>query len=119
METQLKNNSHNIRFAAIRYQIVIFQLMSYFLSHQVQNYSEIAYRMRSVEEIFKPASAKIHAATLNLQCAIEKERDDQANASKKLFLITIIASSCSEARQRIIWQKRGELIEEKSIGART
>ena len=37
--------------------------------------------MRSVEEFFKPASAKIHAAALNLQRAIEKERDDVANAA--------------------------------------
>ena len=75
--------------------------------------------MRSVQEFFKPASAKIHASALNLQGTIEKERDDEANASKKLFLITTIANSCSEARQRMNWQKRGELIEEKSIGART
>ena len=47
----------------------------------MQNYSEIAYKMRSVEEFFKPASAKIHAAALNLQRAIEKERDDVANAA--------------------------------------
>ena len=41
--------------------------------------------MKSVQEIFKPVSAKIHAAELNLQGAIEKERDDEANAAKKNY----------------------------------
>ena len=37
--------------------------------------------MRSVKETFKPVSAKIHVAALNLQGAIEKERE--TNAAKK------------------------------------
>ena len=41
--------------------------------------------MKSVEEFIKPVSAEIHAAALNLQGAIEKERDDKANAAKKII----------------------------------
>ena len=41
--------------------------------------------MRSVQEFFKPVSAKIHASALNLQGTIEKERDDEANATRKVI----------------------------------
>ena len=46
--------------------------------------------MRSVKEFFKPESAKIHAAALYLQGAIEKERDDEVNAAKKIIVDEVV-----------------------------
>ena len=56
--------------------------MLYSLSYYVHNY---AHKMRSVQEFFIAISAKIHAAAVNLQDAIEKERDHEANASRRII----------------------------------
>ena len=56
----------------------------------MHNYSKIVYKMRSVKEFFKPESAKIHAAALYLQGAIEKERDDEVNAAKKIIVDEVV-----------------------------
>ena len=63
--------------------------------------------MRSVKEFFKPVSAKMHAAALNLQGTIGKQKDDEANAAKKIIaddnhLELMLRSEAANAKKRRI-----------------